>query len=164
MMGISSNACDRARSRVSSALDDELNEFDRAALNRHLARCDECREFAESARSFTAAVRGDALVPFVCGRIAPPRGRLVLGRRAGALMVVLPLASAGVAAALVLQFGSVARRTPYASSAAETSQSELLPLIDASRPIANRMRLPIGQRLARDEFHPQSVIVDTRLH
>jgi ferric-dicitrate binding protein FerR (iron transport regulator) len=49
--------CARAREWVSLRLDGELSELERLLLRRHLARCEGCRAFAESARATAELIR-----------------------------------------------------------------------------------------------------------
>jgi anti-sigma factor RsiW len=107
-------ACERAAEWISLQLDDELSEFECAALERHVARCESCAAARASVAAFTAVLRETptltraepVVVPVTR---APRRARLV---RAGAASLVL--AGALAAAALV----ALPRGAPIGSSAA----------------------------------------------
>ncbi len=49
--------CARAREWVSLRADGELSELERLLLRRHLARCEDCRGFAETVGSVTEVLR-----------------------------------------------------------------------------------------------------------
>ena len=49
--------CVRAREWVSLRADGELSELERLLLRRHIARCVECRAFAEGVKTTTAVLR-----------------------------------------------------------------------------------------------------------
>jgi predicted anti-sigma-YlaC factor YlaD len=49
--------CARAREWVSLRADGELSELERLLLRRHLARCEGCREFAETVGAVTEVLR-----------------------------------------------------------------------------------------------------------
>src|SRR5215210_1148036 len=49
--------CARASEQLSLRLDSELSEFERVLLEAHLARCANCRAFAESVTGLTMAIR-----------------------------------------------------------------------------------------------------------
>jgi predicted anti-sigma-YlaC factor YlaD len=138
------HACDLARQRVSSELDGELSEFDRHLLARHLERCVECRRFADDALTLTQVLRTAPLDPYTCGEVGPRRAR-----RFGRARQIAPVA----AAILVV---STAATTLVTGGRRE--QPRLMP-ITAHRPIAtkagfvaDRVKLPIGQRSAGDDF------------
>lgn len=55
--------CEEYRELISADYDGELNESDRAALNAHLAECEECRAYAEALRSLSELLTGDLPSP-----------------------------------------------------------------------------------------------------
>ena len=55
-----SNACDRAREWSSLAVDGELSGFERALLDAHLERCEDCRAFTAGVGDATALLRASA--------------------------------------------------------------------------------------------------------
>jgi anti-sigma factor RsiW len=58
---IRSIECERTRQSVSTALDVELSEFDRARVGAHLGRCEACRSFQEGIGGVAVAVRSAPL-------------------------------------------------------------------------------------------------------
>ena len=53
--------CDRVRAQVSLELDGELSQLERRMLDGHLARCADCRVFADGVRTFTTELRAAPL-------------------------------------------------------------------------------------------------------
>jgi anti-sigma factor RsiW len=100
-------ACERAAQWISLELDGELNELERAALRRHLARCERCSAAKVEIHGFTALVRQ---APFVRSRtqvvFAMPGARRAKIVRRSALSLVAAAALAAGGAALVLPQGS----------------------------------------------------------
>ena len=92
MTDIRPKSCDRARSWVSLALDDELSEFERRLLDAHLERCADCHEYDAGVRATTLALRSEPLVA-VERQVALPRRRPAWG--------VTRVAASAAAAALV---------------------------------------------------------------
>ena len=94
-------ACERATQWTSLDLDGELTELERAALARHLERCDGCRAASAELGGFTKLLREAQLAepsrPVVVA--APGRARLRATRRA---VVAAVAASAAVIAGLTL--------------------------------------------------------------
>ncbi|MCC6222275.1 MAG: zf-HC2 domain-containing protein [Thermoleophilia bacterium] len=89
--------CARAREWASLQLDGELSELERLLLQRHLARCEDCRTFAGSAaaiaRLLRTAPQERPALPVVPGA-RPARSRARYGVAAAAAALVL--AGAGV--------------------------------------------------------------------
>jgi predicted anti-sigma-YlaC factor YlaD len=138
------HACDLARQRVSSELDGELSEFDRRLLARHLDRCAACRRFAEDAAGVTQALRTAPLDPYTCGSVGPRRARRFARTRQIAPVAAAILVVSTAATTLV--------------SGGRREEPRLVPLT-AHRPIASRtgfvaerVKLPLGQRSAGDDF------------
>jgi hypothetical protein len=83
MRPIPSDECVRACEWVSLRLDEQLSDFESVLLDAHLARCSDCRAFADGAAAMTAALRTAPLAEPSVGFQVPRRnaGRL-LGLRA----------------------------------------------------------------------------------
>ena len=98
-------ACDRAAQWISLELDDELSVLERAALARHLERCDLCRAMRVEIGGLTGLLReAPAAEPARPILVAPPRrARQGVGRPLAAASVA---AAATVAAGLAFQPGS----------------------------------------------------------
>ena len=92
-------ACERATQWISLDLDGELIELERAALARHLERCDGCRAASAEIGGFTSLLREAPLAELarpVAGD-SPGRARLRATRRAA---VVAVAATASIVAGL----------------------------------------------------------------
>jgi hypothetical protein len=123
-------ACEAARLRASLQLDDALDDdFDLLLLERHLARCPECVDVVAGMRAAALAVKAAPLELHRC-TVAPVRD----ARR-------LPWANITVALTLLAVVGVT---LPTASSPTRPE--------DGARLAAPPPRLPIGQRLAADDF------------
>jgi anti-sigma factor RsiW len=89
--------CERWLRTISLRLDQEASQLEAAALERHLAACPRCREFADETASLTRLLREAQLVelerPVVV--TSPRRVRKQLVRRGAAVLV----AAAGLATA-----------------------------------------------------------------
>jgi hypothetical protein len=124
-------ACEAARLRASLQLDDALDDdFDLLLLERHLARCPECVDVVAGMRAAALAVKAAPLELHRCTVAAVRRD----ARR-------LPWANITVALTLLAVVGVT---LPNASSPARPD--------DGDRLAAPPPRLPIGQRLAADDF------------
>lgn len=86
--------CERARFQISAALDAEASELDRRLVVSHLARCAECRAFAESVGRVTAQLREAPL--------DAPSTRFVLPRRQSRRVLTVAAAEYGAAAMLLI--------------------------------------------------------------
>ena len=127
-------ACEAARLRASLALDEALDDdFDLLLLERHLTRCPVCVEVVEGMRTAASAVRAAPLESHRCDVTAAGRD----ARR-------LPWANVTVA---LLTLAVVGVTLPHASS---PSSPDVAPRLAAPPP-----RLPIGQRLAAEDFAPR---------
>jgi anti-sigma factor RsiW len=103
-------ACERAAHWISLSLDNELGTLERAALARHLGRCDRCRETSAELGALTSLIRAEP-------QIEPPRPVDIVvpawarGRTRAALQAaIVALAAAGAifaGAAGLSQSGSV---------------------------------------------------------
>jgi predicted anti-sigma-YlaC factor YlaD len=69
----SGQLCDRAHEWASLRLDCELSELESALLDAHLARCAECRQFADAVDRVTDALRSAALEPLTAPVVLPRR-------------------------------------------------------------------------------------------
>lgn len=123
-------ACEAARLRASLALDGLDDDFDLLLLERHLTRCPECSDVVAGMRAATAAVQGSPLASHRCDfAVAHDDARR------------LPWAHVTVA---LLTLAVVGITLPQASS---PSSPDPTPRLAAPPP-----RLPIGQRLAAEDF------------
>lgn len=100
--------CDGFRKMISKELDGELADADRAALERHISGCDDCRAFREILGETVSMHRALAdvspppsIVPAVMAAIEKPekawwvRGWLKVAVPAAALIVLLGLQAGG---------------------------------------------------------------------
>ncbi len=144
------NVCDVARARACASLDCELGEFDRRLLERHLQDCAECRSFAESAATFTELLRGEPLEAFECAHLSLNTSRGATLRRVLPAVAAIVLVSTATTSIVASESASQRHRAEVAST------SRLGPFAilshDRSERFVTRIRLPIGQRLAADEF------------
>jgi predicted anti-sigma-YlaC factor YlaD len=67
--------CDRIREWISLELDGELSRIERALVDRHLAVCGDCTDFAAEVRGFTQALRAESLEPLARPIELPTRRR-----------------------------------------------------------------------------------------
>jgi hypothetical protein len=115
--------CELARERVSLQLDDELSAHEALLLDRHLAGCSACEQFAGGVRASTALLRAAPLEPskalFSWRRVSslPLSGRAaaVLASTAAAVLVavaVLPSPSNGNPVAFANSLTGVALNPP----------------------------------------------------
>ena len=150
-MTVSSAACERARACVSRRLDGELNELSRRALERHLARCAECSRYAADVVWFTDLLREAPLERYhhdVYARRGRHPSRL---RRVAPSIAALLLAGLVSATALSQQLGG----KPDVSTGDSTSSTVVTipsPPVGPARLGGESIKLPIGQRLAADDF------------
>jgi predicted anti-sigma-YlaC factor YlaD len=95
-------ACERASQWISLDLDGELTELERAALARHLERCDGCRAASDEIGGFTSLLREAPLVGLARPAVvdSPGRARFRATRRAA--VVALAAAAAVVASLMAL--------------------------------------------------------------
>jgi predicted anti-sigma-YlaC factor YlaD len=76
MTGLRGHRCDRAHEWVSLRVDGELSELECRLLDDHLARCDDCSEFASDVAHQSLALRAAPLVPFRVSVTLPRRRRV----------------------------------------------------------------------------------------
>jgi anti-sigma factor RsiW len=93
------NECDRRRELISSSLDGELSELERAALDAHLASCPSCRAFAASAGETSQLLQAAPLVELDFPVVIPARRlaaahKLQVAAAAAALVVTVGLSAA----------------------------------------------------------------------
>jgi predicted anti-sigma-YlaC factor YlaD len=99
-------SCDRTRDLVSSALDGRLHDLERRFLEAHLARCPDCKAFADESAWFTSVLRtAEVLRPVA--PIVIPRRRRALPLRA--------VSSAAAAAIVLVLAGNVALTAPVSA-------------------------------------------------
>jgi predicted anti-sigma-YlaC factor YlaD len=94
--------CDRAREYSSRSLDGELSDFERALLETHLERCDECRAYATELAEIVTRLRAAPLEalphPVALPSRRRSRTRVLQGAAAAAAAVVA--ATAGLVGSL----------------------------------------------------------------
>jgi predicted anti-sigma-YlaC factor YlaD len=89
--------CSRVRAQVSLQLDDELSQLESRMMSAHLARCHDCRLFAEEVEEFTLQLR--AAPPVALDRpiaVSRPRRVSILRMQAG-VAAVLAVVAVGLA-------------------------------------------------------------------
>jgi len=94
-----SNECDRLREQISSSLDGELSELERAGLDAHLAWCPSCRAFAASAGETSRLLHAAPLQELDFPVVIPARRiaaahKLQVAAAAAALVVTVGLSAA----------------------------------------------------------------------
>ena len=87
-------ACERARTWASLALDQELSELERRLLRAHLADCESCESFLVTAREVTHELRA-APLPTPSRTLVPKTHRGLRGPIVLALVAVLLAALGG---------------------------------------------------------------------
>jgi anti-sigma factor RsiW len=91
-------ACERAAQWISLELDGELSVLERAALTRHLRRCDRCRVSSSELARVAALLReAPQVAPERPVVLAAPRSERVRRRRRAAMAFVATVAVAAVA-------------------------------------------------------------------
>ena len=134
--------CDRARQWLSLDVDGELSEFERALLDAHLARCEDCRSFADDTHEFTALLRA-APLEALTHPVALPSRRSRLVR---------PLRVAAAAAAVVAVTGLAAIVGSFRSD-------ETLPKVTAQVASGPDFSVDAGLReLRRSQLTPPPLI------
>lgn len=98
-------ACERAAQWVSLELDDELSDFERAALERHLGGCAACQSLRIELVGLTQALRATPPAPprMPIELPAPARRPTLLRRGIGSLALAAVLAAATVGAIVVTE-------------------------------------------------------------
>src|SRR5438067_2129973 len=93
LIRVSHSACDGAREALSLALDGELSEFERAALDQHLERCPECRAFEADSTGVSSLLRSAPLEQMSVPVVLPRPRRLSAARivQAGAAAAAVAL-------------------------------------------------------------------------
>ena len=121
--------CDRAREYSSRSLDGELSDFERALLETHLERCDECRAYAAELTEIVTRLRA---APFEAlpHPVALPSRRRVRTR-------ALQGAAAAAAAVVAVTAGVVGSLQ--------------------SHPTQARSNLTLPALIRADDFHSQDV-------
>jgi predicted anti-sigma-YlaC factor YlaD len=109
--------CERARSWVSLAFDDELSEIEQASLRAHVGRCAACAGFEHDMDALTRTLRAAPL--------QRPAVEAMLPRRRSAAVRVLQISAAAaavvVAAGLGSLAGSLSSRNPITSTTTATA-------------------------------------------
>jgi ferric-dicitrate binding protein FerR (iron transport regulator) len=102
-----SRVCDRAREYSSRSLDGELSDFERALLDTHLERCEECRAYSAELTEIVTRMRMAPLETLPQPVSLPSRRRV----RARAFQAAAAVAAAAVAATAGL-VGSLQSHSP----------------------------------------------------
>jgi hypothetical protein len=99
---LQSAICERARSWISLRVDDELSEFECALLDAHLARCEDCADFAEDVGSMTFSLRTEPLELLSRPIVVPSRRRrhVALSTRAASAAAAVLVTVGGAFAVL----------------------------------------------------------------
>lgn len=110
--------CERAAQWISLELDGELSEFERAALSRHLRRCEECSRARDGIAGFTRVIRDTPIVPVATldQPIASPARRPRRSRRVAAACVLAAALGSTAAAILLPQSGPAQSSLALASA------------------------------------------------
>ena len=153
-MPVHSPICDRAHAWVSRGLDGQLNELSRLALRRHLDRCADCAKYAADVDLFTSVLRDAPLEEYRCDPGAFRRRRQARARRLVPSVAALALVSAVTGVAVSHQLELSQNRAPDYSTSLPTFTPWSQAGEDARMSVRQRIRLPIGQRSAADDFRP----------
>ena len=142
--------CDRTRSQVSLDLDGELSMLEQVMVSRHLECCPSCRSFSDDVARFTMSLR-DAPLERSGRLIFVPRVRRSLVHDVRTVTVRAGATAAGIAAVLMLAFGSNALvgsnspgRTPTSASAYSESMDYELSLIAQQRDRSNGSHMTVA--------------------
>ena len=129
--------CDEARALASLALDDALtDEIGRRFLRRHLAGCEECRDFVAHLEQVTVLLRNAPLERFTCGRVVRSCRRS-------------SRANWATTAAAMLAIGAGVGSLPKAGD----RPMPLRPVVaSVDVPAGAPVKLPIGQKSAESDF------------
>jgi predicted anti-sigma-YlaC factor YlaD len=89
--------CDRIREWISLATDGELSRIEHALVERHLAACADCTEFAADVQGFTKALRTAPLEPLAEPIVLPRRTRVSFRSFQVAAAAAVAVVAVGVA-------------------------------------------------------------------
>ena len=119
--------CERVRMQVSLELDGELSMLEKRMLDAHLARCADCRAYADEVVSFTTELRSAPFERF--------DGNIVVRRpsRVGSLRAQVTLASAAAVAIAVVAAALQLEPSTSARSSASARLSQFPTLADGQR-------------------------------
>jgi anti-sigma factor RsiW len=123
----SSTACERAAQWISLELDDELSEFERAALARHLESCHECREASAVIMGFTRLIReapAAACEPSTAAPALPAVRRRRTGVRRAAFVALLAASLGSLAGVFVIPQGAPVDSSAFLSAATPIQRLE----------------------------------------
>jgi predicted anti-sigma-YlaC factor YlaD len=95
-MTLERDTCERTRTLISTALDEELSELEHNLLRAHRRACVNCEVFAREIAAFTEALRREALEPLTIRTAVPRRRRsgqriMRIGATAAAAVVAVGL-------------------------------------------------------------------------
>lgn len=119
--------CERARDWASLRLDAEISEFEAALLDAHLARCAECRAFADEVVQITGALRSAELEPLRVPVVLPRRrvpARTHAFRASAAAALVLAAAGAGSLFGALNSDGTARARATHVTPSAVVSPDD----------------------------------------
>ena len=149
-MSVTAELCDRTRNQVSLDLDGELSMLEQVMVSRHLECCPSCRSFSDDVARFTKSLR-DAPLERPGRLVFVPRVRRSLVHDVRTVTVRAGATAAGIAAVLMLAFGSNALvgsnspgRTPTSASAYSESMDYELSLIAQQRDRSNGSRMTVA--------------------
>jgi len=149
-VSVTAELCDRTRNQVSLDLDGELSMLEQVMVSRHLECCPSCRSFSDDVARFTKSLR-DAPLERPGRLVFVPRVRRSLVHDVRTVTVRAGATAAGIAAVLMLAFGSNALvgsnspgRTPTSASAYSESMDYELSLIAQQRDRSNGSRMTVA--------------------
>jgi predicted anti-sigma-YlaC factor YlaD len=115
------NECHRRREHIALRLDGELSDFEAAALDVHLARCDDCRRYGADVAATTRLLRTATL--------EEPQHELVLPRHRRSHRLIVQAASAAAAVVVIsglsAVFGGIRADRPAPPAATTTSRAHV---------------------------------------
>ena len=149
-VSVTAELCDRTRNQVSLDLDGELSMLEQVMVSRHLECCPSCSSFSDDVARFTMSLR-DAPLERPGRLIFVPRVRRSLVHDVRTVTVRAGATAAGIAAVLMLAFGSNALvgsnspgRTPTSASAYSESMDYELSLIAQQRDRSNGSHMTVA--------------------
>ena len=149
-MSVTAELCDRTRNQVSLDMDGELSMLEKVMVSRHLECCPSCRSFSDDVARFTMSLR-DAPLERPGRLVFVPRVRRSLVHDVRTVTVRAGATAAGIAAVLMLAFGSNALvgsnspgRTPTSASAYSESMDYELSLIAQQRDRSNGSHMTVA--------------------
>ncbi len=137
--------CDQIREWVSLGLDCDLSRIEQALVDRHLARCAECRAFMTEVDAFTGALRAAPLEPLEQPIELPRRGRVTARSFQVAVAAVVAFAAVGVASlSTTLRDGQLGAGVTPVSAEPSKDQMRQRQLQQLTERIAETLPRPAG--------------------